>query len=308
MKISVIIPLFNKKDSIRRAIDSVLNQTYKPLEIIIVNDGSTDGSAEIAREIQSEIIKVYDQSNQGVSVARNTGIRIAGGAWIAFLDADDEWLPGYLETLTNLALKYPECPVLATSYFLSGENGSMRELVLKRLPFNGSDGILMNYFTIAVLSEPPLWTSGVAVKKDVIMQTAFPAGITSGEDLITWARLAISNKIAYCTTPLSVFHQASAHTYNEKPNRLPQTPDYVGMELLKLYRLNKFTPGLRKYLSHWYKMRASIFLRLGMRKQAGIEGIRSIRLNLLNYKVYTYFILMILPNPLIRKVFITLGR
>jgi glycosyltransferase involved in cell wall biosynthesis len=307
MKISVIIPLFNKKESVWRALDSVLKQTLKPLEIIVINDGSTDGSANIAREMQSEIISVYDKGNQGVSVARNYGISMAKGEWIAFLDADDEWLPEYLENLSFLAGKYPECSVVATTYFLSDSNGLKREPVLKNLPFTGTEGILNNYFVVAASSDPPLWTSALAVRKNVIERIGFPAGITSGEDLITWARLAIDNEIAYSIIPFSVFNQASSHTYKDKPNRIPQIPDYVGKELLNIYK-NIRVPGLAQYISHWHKMRASIYLRLGMKRNATGEVLKSMRMNLLNLKVYTYCILLILPGSLIRRVFLKFGR
>ena len=94
--ISVVIPLYNKEKQVKQTLRKVLEQTFSDYEIIIVNDGSTDSSAEIAREFEDHRIKVIDQENAGVSAARNRGIKEAKGNFIAFLDADDEWDKDYL--------------------------------------------------------------------------------------------------------------------------------------------------------------------------------------------------------------------
>ncbi len=100
MKISVVIPVYNAKNSIKNAIESVLNQTYSgDIEVIVVNDGSTDGCDKIVEDLASKFdsIKLVNKKNGGVSSARNIGISTAVGEWIAFLDADDIWLPEKLE-------------------------------------------------------------------------------------------------------------------------------------------------------------------------------------------------------------------
>ncbi|MBN2424439.1 MAG: glycosyltransferase [Calditrichaceae bacterium] len=96
MKISVVIPVFNRATLIERAIKSVLNQSESPYEIIVVDDGSTDNTSEILLKFRAEI-KIITQDNKGVSLARNRGINAARGEWISFLDSDDEWLPDKLE-------------------------------------------------------------------------------------------------------------------------------------------------------------------------------------------------------------------
>ena len=90
MKISVIIPTFNRIGLLQRAIDSVLSQSLKPYEIIVVDDGSTDGTGDIIKQ-KYKSIKIIQQKNSGVSAARNNGIKHAKGDWIALLDSDDEW-------------------------------------------------------------------------------------------------------------------------------------------------------------------------------------------------------------------------
>ena len=94
--ISVIIPLYNKEPIIERSLQSVLSQDYDDFEVVVVNDGSTDRSADIVRSINDPRIRLIEQENGGPSKARNTGTKSARGEWILFLDADDELLPGAL--------------------------------------------------------------------------------------------------------------------------------------------------------------------------------------------------------------------
>ena len=100
MKISVIIPTFNRLDLLKRAIDSVLNQSIKPYDIIVVDDGSTDGTSEMIQH-KYKSINLIQQKNSGVSAARNSGIKNAQGDWIALLDSDDEWKKNKLEEQVN---------------------------------------------------------------------------------------------------------------------------------------------------------------------------------------------------------------
>ena len=92
---SIIIPLYNKQESVTASVQSILDQTFQEFEIVVVNDGSTDASVERLKEIEDPRIRLIEQQNQGVSVARNTGIAHACNRYIAFLDADDLWHPDY---------------------------------------------------------------------------------------------------------------------------------------------------------------------------------------------------------------------
>ena len=304
MKISVVIPLYNKKETILRVLNSVLSQTVLPYEIIVVNDGSTDGSEQIVAQLDHPLIRLVSQSNQGVSAARNLGIAEARNDWIAFLDADDEWLPEFLQTITELFEKYPECSLVATSYYMQDTEGRRERNHLSKIKFKGDHGIIRNYFQVASCSHPPINSSAVAVQKEVIESIGgFPAGVTSGEDLLTWARIAAAYPIAYSVIPQSVFIQDPAHFYARKPNRIPQKPDIVGRSLVAIARTNKRLPGIRKYISHWHKMRSSIYLRLGMKRESFRESIISLSYYLLNFKVISYFFLLGLPTSLTSKIF-----
>jgi glycosyltransferase involved in cell wall biosynthesis len=186
MQISVVIPLYNKCKTIRRALESVFAQSVQPLEIIVVNDGSTDGSERMIEPSNSTIIRLAHQTNAGVSAARNKGIEMANGDWIAFLDADDEWKPDFLETMQLLARTYPQCSVVACAYLLQDHRGNPKPIVLHKIPFIGEHGVLTNYFEVASCSHPPLWTSAIVARKEALQSIGgFPVGIKSGEDLLT---------------------------------------------------------------------------------------------------------------------------
>lgn len=114
--VSVVIPLYNKEQYIERTIISILSQTFQDFEIIIVDDGSTDGSVERAETWADDRIKVLKMEHKGASAARNKGILAATAELITFIDADDEWKPGFLEKIIYLKDKYPECGAYATSY------------------------------------------------------------------------------------------------------------------------------------------------------------------------------------------------
>ena len=102
-RISVIIPLYNKVREIERTLRSVLRQSVLPLEVIVVDDGSTDGSAEVVESLGSPIVKLIKQKNAGVSAARNRAMELAQGEWVALLDGDDWWEDGYLENVERMS-------------------------------------------------------------------------------------------------------------------------------------------------------------------------------------------------------------
>ena len=113
--ISIVIPLYNKAHTIVKTLKTVFAQTYQYFEVIIVNDGSTDNGVQLILEhFKDPRIRIISQENAGVSAARNRGIEEAKGDWVAFLDADDEWLPGYLNEISILISEFPHLQMLGT--------------------------------------------------------------------------------------------------------------------------------------------------------------------------------------------------
>ncbi len=305
MKITVVIPLYNKRDTVVRALGSVFNQTFQPDEIIVVNDGSTDGSEKVVKELNHPLVKIIHQTNRGVSAARNRGISEAGCAWIAFLDADDEWMPGFLETIKSLSQEFPQCQVLATSYFLHDLQGERRNIILRRLPFTGNHGLLTNYFEVAAHSNPPFCSISVAVKKDILQGVGgFPEDIYSGEDLVTWARLACRAEIAYSVTPLAVYRLNPPTIIDRRKGSLTQPDKVPGyLNVLKRNCPGQKRSHLRQFIGSWHKMRASIFMNVkNDRSNALKEIIKSISAYPFSLKIYLYPVLIILPGRLRKRI------
>lgn len=301
---SVVIPLYNKEATIDRAIRSVLNQTVQDFEIIVVNDGSTDNSASVVESISDPRIHLINQNNQGVSTARNRGIAKAQHELIAFLDADDEWLPEFLETIRKIVIRYPDCGLYATSYFLHAPYGKQDPAIVNCIP-DAFVGILENYFEIVVSSHPPVWSSATCARKSALTQIGgFPIGVKSGEDLLTWARIAIKNNIAYSSDCCAIYHLSTSQTYEAPPSRIPDNDDVVGRglaELLNIVATDKRV-YLRRYCALWHKMRASDYLRLGMKTQARREIFLALHYEFM-FRLIIYLVLSFYPTKFTLKFF-----
>ncbi len=303
--ISIVIPLYNKAALVRRTLDSVFAQTYQDFEIVIVDDGSTDGSTQVVASIDDARIRLISQQNAGVSAARNHGISEARGEYIALLDADDEWKPDYLATQMALAKKYPECDVFAINYECRDELGNVTPAIINKLQFSGVDGLLSNYFEVAACSNPPLWTSAIMTRKGVFESVGgFPLDIKSGEDLLTWARLACRYKIAYSNQPMAIYFTPTTGPTGKVPVDLTSTHDAVGMKLIALSKQYK-DAGVNVYISFWYKMRAAINLRHRNRLASFRCALKSLKFLITNHKSWALLLLSIAPGCIIKQ---TLGK
>lgn len=301
--ISVVIPLYNKEKQIACTLQSVFEQTFQNFEIVIVDDGSTDNSVEEVEKFDDSRIRLIHQTNAGVSAARNRGIEEASGELIAFLDADDVWMPEYLATQYGLYQKYPECSVYACNYEFRDSEGKVTPTIIRKLPFEGEDGILSNYFEVASCSHPPICSISIMVKKMAIQAVGgFPLGIKSGEDLLTWARLAVSGAIVYSRKSLAVFVRDEGLFNKDQQLRVPEKEDIVGLELKKLYNINRHIIGLNKYVALWHKMRTRIFIDKKDRRKAIKECLISMKYNM-NVKILVFLVLIFLPSSFSRKVF-----
>lgn len=198
--ISVIIPLYNKALHIERALRSVLAQSFQDFEIVVVNDGSIDGSAAVVEGISDSRIRLIHQANAGVSVARNRGVAESRYELVAFLDADDEWLPEFLESVAVAVQRDPEVGVVFTNLRLSSVEKPWLPLC--------RGGRLEDYFVFFVACRGHgMSSSSVLIKKDVLQRVGgFPLHQTHGEDIDTWARLAWEVPIAYVPEVLVVYH------------------------------------------------------------------------------------------------------
>jgi len=302
--ISIVMPLYNKEAEVKRAIQSVLAQSFPDYELIVIDDGSTDKGPDVVSAIEDSRIRMLHQKNAGVSAARNRGLEEARADLIAFLDADDEWFTDFLETILFLRKKYPTCQVYGTSYVFRYPERDDRPAILRSFSEQATDAILKEYFCIASVSDPPLWSSAVAVTKEAITDVnGFPPGVIVGEYLLTWAKLALRYEIAYCREPKARFWAPAG--VKDRPGREPQFPDIVGNELARLVAVNDHikTRGLRSYLAHWHEMRAIVFLRLNNNKQALLEICKVADIVGMNSKLHLLTVLARLPGTLPERTF-----
>ena len=302
--ISVVIPLYNKESSIRRTLESVFSQTYQHFEIIIVDDGSTDNSSAVIEAYNDSRICLIKQKNAGVSSARNKGIKYSKGDYIAFLDADDEWDNDYLERQIELIGNFPECALFSINYRIKYIDGKVEPTIINDLRFQISTGIMDNYFAVASKSNCPIWTSSVVIRKKALLAIGgFPIGITSGEDLLTWAKLAVDYRICFDKRPGATYNIPFESQCKNTVGRPHDKIDTVGLELEKLYAQHKNISGLKNYVSFWYKMRASVSLRRGEVNTARNECIKSLKHNILNLKAMIILIISLLPLKLQTLIF-----
>lgn len=288
--ISVVIPLWNKEAYIERCLLSVMTQTFRNFEVIVVDDGSTDRSAALVRQINDTRVRLLSQPNAGVSVARNTGIAHASYPYIAFLDADDEWETDHLELLHHLIETFPSCGLFSTCYTIQKEDGpkTLPEFPRDKLPFQGNEGIIDNYYEIASGTNAPLNMNTFAVRKELIERVGgFPAGIKSGEDLITIARLHAQCDFAYSLIPTTTVHLIYTGR-NRRPVSEEEPLNACFDALLTTARHRK---GVRNYVSWWHKNRMVRAIYARIPRLALKEFYHAFRIYPFQHKIYTAFIL-----------------
>ena len=205
--ITVIVPLFNCARYIERSLRSILRQSFQNFEIIVVDDGSTDGGGGIATAFDDSRIKVVRQDNMGVSAARNKGISVGQGEFCAFLDADDEWEIEFLEAVVNLSRIYPKAGIYGTGYKMMFPDGPVVDVTAMEASRNIKSLLIRDYFTRAN-GGSLINSSGVMIPRKIFNEIGtFKVGEHYGEDLEMWARIALRYPIGYDTRILTTYYQ-----------------------------------------------------------------------------------------------------
>lgn len=205
--VSVVIPTYNRKDYVQEAINSVLAQTYTNYEIIVVDDGSTDGTGEVLQARYGDRIRYVWQINQGESVARNQGIAKTQGEYIAFLDSDDLWLPDKLERQISFLQSSPEVGMVSGQAWVIDENGDRHgEQLLGARPDMPGRLTLQELLLQNQIAGP----STVMVRRSVLQMTGgFDPQIKYGEDWDLWLQVIRLTLVHVMNTPLSCIRRHS---------------------------------------------------------------------------------------------------
>ena len=254
MKISVIIPTYNRKHTLQRAIDSVLAQTFKPYEIIIVDDGSKDGTKEWLLQNYPSVQCIH-QPNNGVSSARNKGIQISQGSWIALLDSDDEWMPEKLEYQSRFIELNRDSSFCHTNEIWI-RNGVRVNQMKKHKKYGGD--IFKHCLDICRISP-----SSSIIKKDVFEEVgAFDESLTVCEDYDLWLRVTAKFNILFLDEPLIKKYGGHLDQLSRVPEgieqyRIRSLEKILSMGLLTktqfrsakdmlIHKLNIYAKGLKK--------------------------------------------------------------
>jgi glycosyltransferase involved in cell wall biosynthesis len=267
---SVVIPLYNKSPHIKKAIDSVLAQSYDNFELIVVDDGSTDGGADIVSQIADPRIHLVHQKNAGVSAARNKGIELAQSDYIAFLDADDYWMPDHLETIKQLIEIYPDCGMYATSYRIRDKNGNLTQKPKINKPLGWHIKLDLDKYLELNTDQTYFWTGAICVWKRMFSQAGyFEVGLNTGQDLDMWLRIATHAPVAFINENTAIYNTGAVN-----PSTYRWSPE-VGVDFLRLTKLihntniNDITKNhLYEYYSRRMIVRGRIALINGYEKEA----------------------------------------
>lgn len=204
--ISVIIPLYNKVGSVACSLRSVLAQTLPPLEIIVVDDGSTDGSADVVNAIMRENpdapIRLVCQTNAGVSAARNRAIAEASGEYVALLDADDRWEENHIERAAAMIERFPDCDIYASSFRV--DDG-----------YNITDGDtpavegVVDFFALSLKQYVAIPSATVLRRSATVAAGGFPEGMRMGEDQYLWTKMARRGAVCFSPVRTVIYSRAA---------------------------------------------------------------------------------------------------
>lgn len=212
---SIIIPLYNKAPYVRKAMESVVGQTYENWELIVVDDESTDGSGVIAKDVISDNrIHLFRQNNTGVSIARNNGVAASKGDYLCFLDADDWWEPTFLEEIERLIGDFPNAGIYGTNYTIANETKHKTRVAKIGIEENFEKGYINYCQSYSKTMYMPLWTGAVCMPRTIFNEMGgFPEGIKLGEDFILWVHVALKHNVVLLNKPLSNYNQDVDVTY-----------------------------------------------------------------------------------------------
>ena len=269
--ISTVIPLYNKERHIAETLISVLAQSRPPDEIVVVDDGSTDGSAEAVRPFLTRGVKLVQQANKGESAARNAGIAAATSEYVAFLDADDLWHPSHVAVLQQLIEQFPHVGLLSTLHEIRFGG----HVFLPRSPFTRGDMVLVDDFFGSMARGLSLVNSSTAcAKREALVEIGgFPVGVRKGPDIITWIRLARRFGMAHAAEVTAVYNRDATHRVSllresEAPGSLLYLRDLI--EHGDLRDTEEASVGV-------LFDKISFYCAAGMKRDGDVHGVKTIR-------------------------------
>ena len=310
-KISIIIPTYNYAQYICEAIESVLNQTYKDFEIIVVDDGSTDNTKEVIKPYLNKIKYIYQQ-NSGPSAARNRGIKEAKGEYIAFLDADDIWLAQKLELQIKFMEKEKEVGLIFSDMILFNEKGIIKNSFLKEKlffnklsikPLSSTEKVIYDNVFNALLQENFIPTNTVIVKKECFNKVGFfDETLFSVEDRDMWLRIGLFYDIGFINFPLVLtrFHETNISANQELAlkSRLKVMKKFLNYSNLPI----KSKKIIKQTINKIYFDLGYLYFTYEKFPLSRIYFRKFLKENPFIFKPWIYILLSVLPTSDIRKL------
>ena len=248
--ITVVVPLYNKEKSVRATLESVRAQSYKDWECIVVDDGSTDKSREVAEQFMIDDLrfKILTKSNGGVCSARNKGIEEAKGEYIALLDGDDVWDKEYLAEQVKMIEDFPEAAMWGINY-AETNNGVLVRTLSTGLP-DGYRGYVENYFHIKNRSSDLFCSSSVVISREVFEKVGlFDERIKYAEDSDMWFRIIATYRVAFYDRYMVYYRFEAENRAQNNVRPLSQfLPYYVDKYQTLLYKQNQV---FYRWVNHW---------------------------------------------------------
>ena len=273
MNVSVVIPCFNRKKTLSRSIDSVVNQTYKPSEIIIVDDGSTDGTRDFILNSYPNI-KYFFQPKKGVSSARNKGIRESSFDWVAFLDSDDEWLPQKLEKQINQLGKHSEIFISHTNEIWI-RNGVRVNQMKKHQKYGG-------YIFDKCLDICRISPSSVLIHKKVLKDVGvFDETLQVCEDYDLWLRITSKYSVLFERELLIVKYGGHKDQLSKVKEGIEQ---FRIQSLEKILALNHLTEDQFIMTKNMLVRKLSIYAK-GLEKRNKFDELALVKKKILNWTI-----------------------
>ena len=220
----IVMPLFNKEIYVSRTIEGVLAQSYEDWRLFVVDDGSSDGSVTAAERFADPRISLIRQPNAGPGAARNTGILAGKAEWIAFLDADDVWMPDHLSSLDELRQQFSEAVLIGTAYRHWTGND------VPALPAGGS-ARLIRYFHEASRRRTPFYTSSAAFSRKAVETVGLLEHVTVGDEMDLWVRLALHGPVAASTKQTVLYRVGTGGITDSNVTEAPRTASLDQMSL-----------------------------------------------------------------------------
>jgi len=309
--VSVIIPLYNKEQYIKRTLDSILQQTVQNFEIIVVDDQSHDEGPAVVKSFHDPRIILIEQEHRGVAATQNHGVELAKSDFIAILGADDEFSNSkHLEILIKLREKFPDAGLYVTAYKTMEMGNIIKTPNILAIPPAPWEGLIPNYLQSATFGDPPFVACCVGIPKNIFLEMGgFLPGIQWGEDEDLWLRIALKYRIAFSWDGEILWHREASDRIGNTLNLIAFEREPVVTQALTALKNNSVSPVdvpfLKEFIAKFEITRALWNIKAGNPKKAR-DILRECETTLFYKRKIRLLILTYIPVPLFRFIWKTI--